>query len=738
MLELWGGVECTVNRVRDEYFDQMRRNGHHDRADDIERFAELGIHAIRYPVLWEQVAPTESGELDWSWPDERMSRLRAAGLRPIVGLTHHGSGPRHTSLVDPGYPRKLARFARSVAERYPWVMDFTPVNEPLTTARFSGLYGFWYPHGRSGPTFARALVNQCRATALAMRAVREVIPGARLVQTEDLGRIFSTLRLAPIAAFQNERRWLSFDLLCGRVDRHHRFWPILRSWRIPEAELEAMVEQPCPPDIMGINHYLTSDRFLDDDLTHYPESRHWKGGADVDQHYADVEAVRSCIECPVTTCTVLREAYNRYRIPLAVTEAHLAATREDQIRWLYEVWHGASRLRRSGIDVRAVTAWSLLGAFDWNVLVTSCNGFYEPGVFDIRAPEPRPTALARVVRNLATAGHADDEPLLGQPGWWHRPDRLFHAASSHGRSVEEPSSEPVLDMKDRSLRPLLVLGATGTLGRAFARLCDARGIPYHLLGRRQLDLTDPSSFDTALDETNPWAVVNAAGYVRVDDAEREPDACAAVNVKGPAMLAEACARQGIPLLSFSSDLVFDGARAEGPYIEDSAVAPLNVYGRTKAEMEARIFEVHPAALVIRTSAFFGPWDEANFVTQTLRALAMGETVEAASDAIVSPTYVPDLVHAALDLLIDEEQGLWHLASQGAVTWAELARTAARLADIRTGRVEGRATADLGLAAPRPLYSALASRRGWIMPTLEDALERFLRDRDVPDALRAAA
>src|SRR5690348_9990412 len=99
-LELWGGLECTVNRVRDNYFSQLDRNGHASRSDDIDRFAGLGIRAIRYPVLWERTAPNGLDSADWSWPDERLPALRAAGVAPIAGLVHHGSGPSHTSLLD--------------------------------------------------------------------------------------------------------------------------------------------------------------------------------------------------------------------------------------------------------------------------------------------------------------------------------------------------------------------------------------------------------------------------------------------------------------------------------------------------------------------------------------------------------------------------------------------------------------------------------------------------------------
>src|SRR5919202_1560273 len=126
-LELWGGLECTVNRVRDDYFHQLDRNGHAGRLDDIDRFASLGIRAIRYPVLWERTAPDGLRDARWAWADERLGRLRELRLRPIVGLLHHGSGPRSTSLVDPAFPEKLAAFARLVAERYPWVEAWTPV-----------------------------------------------------------------------------------------------------------------------------------------------------------------------------------------------------------------------------------------------------------------------------------------------------------------------------------------------------------------------------------------------------------------------------------------------------------------------------------------------------------------------------------------------------------------------------------------------------------------------------------
>jgi dTDP-4-dehydrorhamnose reductase len=153
-----------------------------------------------------------------------LSRLRKLKIDPIVGFVHHGSGPRHTSLVSENFAEELAAFAGAVATRYPWVNHYTPVNEPLTTARFSGLYGFWYPHGKDDATFIRALYNQLHGTRLAMKAIRRVNPAAQLVQTEDLGKTHSTPLLAYQARFENVRRWLSFDILCGKVNPKHVLW----------------------------------------------------------------------------------------------------------------------------------------------------------------------------------------------------------------------------------------------------------------------------------------------------------------------------------------------------------------------------------------------------------------------------------------------------------------------------------------------------------------------------------
>lgn len=732
-LELWGGVECTYNRVGEAFFDQLERSGHAGRLEDLDLFAELGLRTLRYPVLWERSAPDGLERADWRWTDQRLVRLRELGVRVVAGLVHHGSGPRHTSLIDPGFAEGLAAYAGAVARRYPWLDAYTPVNEPLTTARFSGLYGHWYPHGHDSATMVRALLTQCRATVLAMRAVRAIRPDALLVQTEDLGKIFSTPELAHQADFENERRWLSLDLLCGVVDPQHPMWGYLRDSGASPAEIEWFRANPCPPDIMGFNYYLTGERFLDQRLEHYP---HEPCGGNGRQPYVDVAAVHVRAGGIAGHAALLAEAWARYRRPLALTEVHCGGAREDQMRWLAQAWQDSQRLRAEGVEVRAVTAWALLGSHDWNTLVTRQSGHYEPGLYDLRGAGPRPTALARLARQLS-AGQTPTHPVLGQPGWWGRPERLcFGCTDAPSDSASRTPAVPSAATPDSAprapavhsatpRRPILITGAGGTLGRAFARICAERGLAALALTHAELDICDPAAVAARCAELQPWAVVNAGGFVRVDEAERAAEQCFRANCDGAATLAAACTRCEAQLLTFSTDLVFDG-RHRRPYLEHDPVAPLNVYGRSKAAAEQRVCQLCPSALIIRTSAFFGPWDQHNFLSQTLDALARGAPVRAADDVVISPTYVPDLVHSCLDLLIDGERGCWHLAQSCAISWADLARQAAELAGYRAGQVVGAPQASLGWAAPRPTYSALGSARGALLPGFEDALARYVR------------
>ena len=437
-LELWVGPEASYVRAGDLVTDELELTGFGSRAGDLRRLASLGAHRTRFPLLWERTWPEGSPSPDWHWADRALQEAQALGLNPVVGLVHHGGGAVPGGLLDPGFAEGLAAYALAVARRYPWVDAYTPVNEPLTTARFSALYGFWHPHAQGDASFVRALLNELRGTVLSMQAIREVNPGAALVQTEDMGRVYGTPAVQEQVDFENLRRWLSFDLLCGHVDEGHGLWGYLLWAGATPEELLWFAEHSCPPQVIGLNVYPTSERFLDDRLERYPAHLHGGNGRQV---YADLEAVRVRGELPGSFYERLTEAHARYGLPLAVTEVHLGCTREEQLRWLNSAWQDALRARQDGVDVLAVTAWAAFGNCDWDSLLTRQRGRTEPGLWDTRYSPPRETALAGLARDLAS-GRTPEHPALEGPGWWQRAERAEYLPDTP--LISQPLGGPVI------------------------------------------------------------------------------------------------------------------------------------------------------------------------------------------------------------------------------------------------------------------------------------------------------
>lgn len=505
--EIWGGIECTISRINDDYSDQLLSTGHYSRPSDIDRLADLGIKALRYPILWERHQPDRETPIDWSWAAGQLAHILRREMTPIAGLLHHGSGPSFTDLSCPHFAEYFADYAGQVAARFPWLELYTPINEPLTTARFSGLYGIWYPHRKDALEFVNMLLNQVKGVVLAMKAIRSVNPAAKLIQTEDLAKIHSHSELSYQVDFENHRRWLTFDLLGGRVDKNHPLWNYLLFLGVKEQQLAFFSENPCLPDIMGLNYYITSERFLDGDIEKYPADRHGGNGR---HRYVDTEAVR-VIE-PSGLSTLLKEAWERYQLPIAITEAHLDCTREEQMRWIKHIWDSSCKAKRQGIDIRAVTAWALLGASDWDSLLSQSDGHYESGAYDIRSNEPRLTAVGHFISAIAS-GKEHQHSLVETEGWWGR----------HRRR----------EMK--GLQQLLLVGAKGEKGLNLLKICQTRGIACKfLLHTANADLC--RFIEQSAELYRPWGII-LQSEVSVEEVS----------------LVAACRQKGISLICLSAD-----------------------------------------------------------------------------------------------------------------------------------------------------------------------------------------
>jgi dTDP-4-dehydrorhamnose reductase len=257
--------------------------------------------------------------------------------------------------------------------------------------------------------------------------------------------------------------------------------------------------------------------------------------------------------------------------------------------------------------------------------------------------------------------------------------------------VEHDDADPL-----GARRHTLITGARGQLGHA---LVDAfQGDDVLALGRDGWDVR----FDAPALPWAPELVLHAAAWTNVDGAEDDPQSAAAVNVGGTAH----AAALGAPLVTYSTDYVFDGTKRE-PYVESDAPAPLSAYGRTKLHAEAAAGE---RAWIVRSSWLFGETSH-NFVRTMLRLGAERDEVAVVDDQRGCPTYVGHLAEATRDLVDGGAAfGIWHLAADGDCTWAELAEAIFEDAglDCRVNRIT---TAEFGAKAPRPAVSILRSERG---------------------------
>lgn len=293
-------------------------------------------------------------------------------------------------------------------------------------------------------------------------------------------------------------------------------------------------------------------------------------------------------------------------------------------------------------------------------------------------------------------------------------------------------------MAMRSTRPIFVAGKAGQLARSLADLAAQREVPLLALGRPELDLEQPNKIQHLVATLRPCAIINAAAYTAVDQAEFEPERALAVNRDGAALLAAAAARFRIPFIHVSTDYVFDGRKAS-PYQESDAPSPLGAYGRSKLEGERAVCNAYPAAFVLRTSWAYSRHGH-NFVRTMLRLAETRELVRVVDDQYGAPTATSDLARTMLDFLARFETGeyaacpgIYHLTAAGETTWYGFAAAIFAGWARRGGRVpilERVGTADYPTPARRPANCRLDCSRierylGFRLPPWQLSLELCL-------------
>lgn len=382
------GIECSAPTIAGGYRqDELLKTGHWTRyAEDLALIAAFGIRSLRYGVPFHVVA-RDPKRLDWTWTDGAFGALRDTGLEPIADLLHFGVPDDIRGIGDPAMPARFLEFAGAFAERYPWVRRYTPVNEPLITARFSAQFGWWNERRSDERSFVRALDNVVTCTVGAMIAIRERRPDAIFLQSDACESYQAAEPGAEAAvAFLNERRFVGWDLTYGR--------------RPAESVVAWLTENGLGEDRLAwfAEHGSSEGCIVGHD---YYSGNEWLVAADGAARAVGPDDLRGY-------AAVAREHDAHFGLPFMLSETNWDGPGAGA--WLARTWNDTLRLRREGAAVRGYIWYGFVDHVDWDSALRIPAGTVNAcGLVD---HDRRPHPWGETYRDLARAAARGEFPPL--------------------------------------------------------------------------------------------------------------------------------------------------------------------------------------------------------------------------------------------------------------------------------------------------------------------------------------
>jgi beta-glucosidase len=378
---IWAtGIEDTfivdphpgTGRTLDEY----ELTDHYEQWEgDIDRVAELGVQAVRYGIPWYRVEP-RPGEFDWAWTDRVLTRIVEKGIEPIIDLVHYGTPLwLEGSFLNPGYPERVAAYAAAFGRQYRGLFRWlTPLNEPRVNAWYAGRVGQWPPYQRSWSGFARVLVAICRGIVLAEAAVREVVPELVSVHVDPTD-LYSSQdpSLQDEVCLRQELVFLALDLVMGRIGDAHPLRKWLSRRGISDDEVDWFQTHQARPEIIGINMY---PMFSQKQLVRGPQGLRQR------MPYAP----------PSVLAVLCQMYYERYGLPLMVTETAAMGPVARRARWMDGSIAAVRQVRSQGVPVIGYTWWPLFALVSWPYRVGTLpleEYLIQMGLWDLRAQNNR-------------------------------------------------------------------------------------------------------------------------------------------------------------------------------------------------------------------------------------------------------------------------------------------------------------------------------------------------------------
>lgn len=347
-LEHYGAFESTrIHGCSVDILDTTRHTEHW-RAD-LEMLLAAGIRTVRYPAPWHKIEP-RPGVFEFEWLDGPMGFFRENGLNPVLDPAHGTSFPEWLmgGFASAHFPELYRRYVEKLAQRYPFVRQYTVFHEPLQTALFCSWTGTWYPHLRSDRSFVGMAVNIGRAICTASAALRRIHPDIVLVHIDrcEQHRMLD-MESAEWARFANERRFLMADLITGRICDGHRLLPYLRAngfLRRYQAWFEDHAE---PFHVLGLDYSRDSEM-------------EWRWNRE-----RQVAEIRFPPRRPAGFATIAKTYARRFGAPVILAGTNIRGTVPDRLTWLRFMEEQCRRAMDDGVDLRG---------FCWHPSIDSTDG----------------------------------------------------------------------------------------------------------------------------------------------------------------------------------------------------------------------------------------------------------------------------------------------------------------------------------------------------------------------------
>jgi len=349
----------------------------------------LQLKYLRYTFPWYKINPAP-GKFKWDWADQVVAQSAELGLNLILNPIQFGTPSwLEDSFGNPDYPNYATEYIRQLAQRYGnQIKYYTPHNEPLISALFGGDLGHWPPYWQGLDNYVKLVENISRQIVLSVKAIKAEVPDAVMIHVEA-GEYYATRSqekwLQADVEFRNERRFIIYDLISGRINLNHPLTEWLQTQGMSRKTLYWFQEHAIELDVVGVDFYPHCEAWLEwenGEIVQYRD--HGNSITKAFEATRDSALVKQMVDLPLSLSGLLHQYYDRYGCPVILTETDYSGLDEHKSLYLEYSIQEIKRLRTEGVPVIGYTWWPAIDHLNWNNALKERGTIHPVGLWKLK------------------------------------------------------------------------------------------------------------------------------------------------------------------------------------------------------------------------------------------------------------------------------------------------------------------------------------------------------------------